>query len=99
MNGDAQHELLSLLWIQTTTLSCVLPEQKQESNIWICSEGCNSRSSPIPLIPSQYVVYFGSVLWSRARFLRSSQQVNSKDTVRFHKQEVCTLGTDFFPLK
>lgn len=63
--------------------SRVLPEEKR-GNIWICSEGCNFRISPTPLIPSRYVVYFSTVLWSIARFLRSSQQVTGTEEMRPH---------------
>lgn len=57
--------------VHTTALSCVLPEDDQKGNIWICSEGCNFRSSPTVLIPSHYV-YFGPGIWSISRFLRSN---------------------------
>lgn len=85
----APHEPLSPLFtpLHTTALSCVLPEEDQEGNIWICSEGCNFRSSSTLLIPSQCVVYFGPVLWSIARFLRSNHQVTGTDTVRPYKAE------------
>lgn len=81
---------------QTTALSRVLPEEDQDGNIWICSEGCNFRSSPTLLIPSQYVVYFGPVLWSIARFLRSNHQVAGTDTVRSRNAESDLAGMKAF---
>lgn len=68
-----------------------------EGNIWICSEGCNFRRSPTLLIPSQYVVYFGPVLWSIARFLRSSHQVTGTDKVRPYKAEKDQAGMEAKP--
>lgn len=92
---SALHETLSAP-LQTTALSRVLPEEDQEGNIWICSEGCNFRSSPTLLIPSQYVVYFGPVLWSIARFLRSNHQVAGTDTVRSCNAESYLAGMKAF---
>ena len=94
--SHSRSSLLLSAPLHTAALSRVLPEEDQKGNIWICSEGCNFRSSPTLLIPSQYVVYFGPVLWSIARFLRSNHQVTGIDTVRPRRAEKDLAGMEVY---
>lgn len=78
---------------------------RSKGNIWICSESCNFRISPTPLIPSRYVVYFRTVLWSIARFLRSSQQVTGtvemgpRNLKRINAQQTKICEDSFYKTK